>query len=268
MADMAWVDVEKAIQEGAIALLPTGVIEEHGPHLPLGTDTYSSWLFCALARRCLEARGIKTLIVPPCYWGINQATGAFPGSFTVRPETFKALLLDILSCLKTWGVQSVFILDAHGDPAHEHVIFSATKEAREVLSLDVCVLVEDYKAAMIGLTGEEPYVAVTRTPPLEGPMPDYAEIHAGAIETGMMLEYFPEMVNTDLARGLAPTRLTYDDVPQWQQGGAATREMMPLGYFGAPANYENDRDQVSQYFRALPEMYAEAIAGALSKRKP
>jgi len=48
MVDMPWPDVEKAIEQGAISLLPTGVIEEHGPHMSLGVDTYCSYLLCKL----------------------------------------------------------------------------------------------------------------------------------------------------------------------------------------------------------------------------
>ena len=40
MVDMAWPEIEKAAQEGAIVLLPTGVIEEHGPHMGLAMDIY------------------------------------------------------------------------------------------------------------------------------------------------------------------------------------------------------------------------------------
>lgn len=264
IANMTWVELEHAIQEGAIFLLPTGVIEEHGPHLSLGTDTYTSWWYCTSTRQLLEAQGIKTLIVPPCYWGINQATGAFPGSFTVRPETFKALLLDIFACLKTWGARHVFTIDGHGDPAHERVILDAVQSARETIAIEAYFLIEDYKVEMAGLTGREAHIVVARTPPVDGTMPQYAEVHAGAIETGMMKEYFPGLVDLAAARGLAPTRLTYADVPRWQQGGEAARAMTPMGYFGAPAEYERDLEEVRKYFHALPGMYAEAIAAVIN----
>lgn len=263
MADMTWVEVENAIREGAIALLPTGVIEAHGPHLSLGTDTYSSWLFCKSARRDLEAKGIRTLIAPPCYWGINRATGAFPGSFSVRPETFKALLLDTLQCLKDWGVTHVFNIDAHGDPEHQRAIFSALEEAQATLGLNAYSLLEDYLVPIMGLTGNEPYILVTETPPVDGPMPEYADIHAGAIETGMMRTYFPDLVKAGIAKQLGSTRLTFADIPTWQHGGETARQMTPQGYFGDPAAYERDLTEVRKYFDALPRMYAEAIAGVL-----
>lgn len=268
LADLPWTEVERSIQAGAVVLLPTGVIEAHGPHLPLATDTYTAWLLCDGIRRELEARGVHTLIAPPCYWGINQATGGFPGSFSLRPETFAALLFDILACLKTWGVQHIFNIDAHGDPAHERVIFQAVLEARTRLGIDARAVVEDYKAALLGFTGQEAHILITPTPPLEGEMPEYAEIHAGAIETGLMLDHFADLVNTSLAQTLPPTRLTYADLPAWQQGGQAARALTPQGYFGAPASYARDRQAVRAYYDALPACYAQTIAGALASQPP
>jgi len=266
IVDMPWPSLEKAIQDGAIALLPTCVIEEHGPHLSLGTDTYTAWLLCKRTCQHLESDGIKTIIAPPCYWGINQATGGFPGSFTIREDTFKALLLDIYACLHIWGVKHIFTIDGHGDPVHERVIFDAAKDAREMLGINAYVLLDDYKAEISGLTGKEAHIVIARTPALNGPMPQFAEVHAGAIETGMMIEYFPDTVDLESVKTLSPTQLTYSDVPRWQQGGATAREMTPLGYFGAPADYKRDLEEIQKYYDALPGMYAEAIANVIKNK--
>ena len=63
MVDMAWPEIEKAAQEGAIVLLPTGVIEEHGPHMGLAVDIYLAYILCKLTRRELESKSIKTHIL-------------------------------------------------------------------------------------------------------------------------------------------------------------------------------------------------------------
>ncbi|MBN1139691.1 MAG: creatininase family protein [Anaerolineae bacterium] len=264
MADMTWIEVEKAIQQGAIVLLPTGVIEEHGPHLGLATDTYSSWLCSQLTRRHLQAQGIPTLIAPPCYWGVNRATEAFPGSFAVRRETFQALLLDIFASLSAWGVRYVFIINAHADPEHERVLLDAVQEARVTLGLEAYAIVEDFKLELAGLTGQEATLVVTGTPPADGPELESVDIHAGTIETAMMMAYFPAQVNAGAAKELAPTQLSFEDVLTWQQGGSAARHMTPLGYFGAPADYETYLGPVRAYFDALPRMIAETIARFLA----
>jgi hypothetical protein len=67
MVDMTYPEIEKAAQEKAIVLFPTGVIEEHGPHLPLGVDTYEAYIKAKLLKAELEKKGIRALIAPPFY---------------------------------------------------------------------------------------------------------------------------------------------------------------------------------------------------------
>jgi len=83
MAHMTYLQIEEAAREGTSVLFPIGVIEEHGPHLPLAVDVYGSYLQSRGVKSELERKGIKSLIAPPFYWGINVATGSFGGSFKV-----------------------------------------------------------------------------------------------------------------------------------------------------------------------------------------
>lgn len=89
MADLTYAQVAAAAERGACVLLPTGVIEEHGPHLPLGTDAYGAYLLSRLTKRELAGHGFEALIAPPVYWGINAVTSAFPGTFRtgLRPRS-------------------------------------------------------------------------------------------------------------------------------------------------------------------------------------
>ena len=103
MVDMAWPDIEKAAKAGAVVLMATAVIEEHGPHMSCGTDTYLGYLLCKLTRRQLESKGVKAVIAPPFFWGVNSATHVFPGTFAIQPETAKVLLWDIFASLKSMG---------------------------------------------------------------------------------------------------------------------------------------------------------------------
>jgi creatinine amidohydrolase len=82
MVDMTWPEVKKAAENGAIVLFPIAVVEEHGPHMDLSPDIYQTCLGCRFLKQELEKKGIHSVIAPPYYWGINAATGRFPGSFT------------------------------------------------------------------------------------------------------------------------------------------------------------------------------------------
>ncbi|MDH5696402.1 MAG: creatininase family protein [Dehalococcoidia bacterium] len=257
MVDMTWPEVEKAAEEGAIVLLPTGVIEEHGPHMGLGVDAYISYLVCRLIRRELEATGIKTLIAPPYYWGINQCTGAFPGSFTVRKETIKAVLHDILASLKRWGFTYVFNINWHGDQEHNLAILEAINEAGIDTGIRAYCILEDSLVTRLGLTGKEDYVIIQKSPFPPEPPPKYLQIHAESTETSIMLHYFPDQVDAELARTLKSTDLTFDDLMVWRQGWSDARKVTPLGYFGDPASFD------LQAGKRLIEGYVQNVASLI-----
>lgn len=240
MVDMTWPEIERAAGQGAIVLLPTGVIEEHGPHMGLGVDIYASYMICKLTRRQLEARNISTLIAPPYYWGINHATGAFAGSFTVREGTMKAVLYDILSSLQHWGLNQAFNINWHGEYGQSVAIFEAIKEARADIGIEAYCILSDFDARRFRLTGKEDYVIIHKAPPPEAPPPEYIDLHAGSLETSIMWHYFPDQINAELARTLKSTALTYDELKVWGQGGSAARELTPLGYLGDPAGFATE----------------------------
>lgn len=235
MVDMTWTDIEKAAGEKTIVLLPIGVIEEHGPHMGLGVDAYCSYLVSKLTKQGLEERGIKTLIAPPFYWGINYATGSFPGSFTVRKETMKAMIYDILACLGRWGFSYVFSINWHGDHHHNMAILEALREARTETGIRAYYILRALDARRFNLSGKESHVIVQKDTRSPGPSPKYFEIHADSLETGIMQHYFPKQVNSKLARKLKSTDLTRRDLMQWRQGWSDAKRITPQGYFGDPA---------------------------------
>lgn len=221
MVDMTWLEVERAAKTGAIVLLPVGVVEEHGPHMCLGSDIYMTYLPCKLARRALAAKGIEAVVAPPFYWGINVATGAYPGSFTVRRSTMEALLIDTFACLKKWGFKKVFVLNGHGDTVHKSALNGAVAEANAGGGLDVAVI----RAPMA----------------YEGPKPRGWDYHAGAVETSMMAGAYPDLVDADLARTLEP---------EADFAAPAKRR----GYVGDPAAFD------AAAGRKAVEAYGKAIA--------
>ncbi len=239
MVDLSWTEVEREIKEGAIVLMPTGVIEAHGPHMCLGVDTYGSYIQSILVKKALDGQGIRTLIAPPNYWGINSMTGAFPGSFTLRPTTYKALIYDFMNSLKNWGVKYVFNINHHGDVVHCHTLFEGIKVSRESLGIKAYSIVSDFDCKRLGLNGDENHILVNTQPQIndESNGSKYIDIHAGAGETSMMVRYFPNQVNLEIAKSLQSTDLLYPDVVEWRKGGDIARGVTPLCYLGDPASY-------------------------------
>ena len=261
MVDMAWPEVEKAAKDGAVVLMTTGVIEEHGPHMSCGTDAYLGYFLCKLTRRELESKGVKAVIAPPFFWGVNSATSVFPGSFAIRPETAKALLGDIFASLKAMGFRHVFNINAHGDGQHKKAVIEAILEAQKATGMDIRSLVPEEDVRRMGLTGEPPsWVLLHRMPADESPRTPYLDIHAGAGETGIVAAFYPGLVDVALAKTLPPTTLKPAQAGEWLKDA---RKVTPGGYVGDPAKFKVE--EARAYLPEWCRLMAEAIAAHAAK---
>ena len=236
MADMTYPQIEKAAEQKLPVLFPIAVIEEHGPHMCLGTDTYLTYNLGKKIRKVLLDRGLDCLIAPPYYWGINVATNGFAGTFNVKPETMISVLCDLLACLKSWGFENIFLFSFHGDFKHNLTIINATKKAYEELGIGAYFIVPDFYIRRAKLSGKEPYLIVQPIQP--GTPSEFLDLHAGGSETSLMVNDFPELVDVDLARSLESSLTTFEGLKIWQQGGEKAKEITPLGYCGNPSEID------------------------------
>ena len=263
MADMTYQQIEDAVGNRLPILFPVAVIEEHGPHMCLGTDTYMAYAICRKIKTALKKGGMDSLIAPPYYWGINAATGGFAGSFTVKPETMSAILCDLLECIRNWGFNHIFLFNFHGDSLHNRTILDVMIKTYEVKGKGAYFIVPEYSLKHMGLTGKEPYLMVQPDVPVM-PSSEYMDIHAGGPETSLMLNDFPEMVDIKMAKSLKSSMTTSEKLSAWQQGGKTARDITPLGYCGDPS--EIDLEGASLYVRQTVEDISDLITGCLAER--
>ena len=103
----------QAIGEDPIVVIPVGSIEQHGNHLPVGTDSFAA---DAVARRAAEGwEGKRRLFLLPTVWsGLSPHHMGLPGSITLRSETFIRVLEDITASLLHQGVRRILLLNGHG----------------------------------------------------------------------------------------------------------------------------------------------------------
>ena len=130
LADMTWPAVEEAGRKNAPLLVPVAVIEQHGPHLPLATDTYGAYLLCREIQRALADSGLAAVIAPPYYFGLNPSTGMFPGSLSLKRNTMVSALSELLADYARWGFKQQFVVNHHGDPTHNDAIAEAIATVR------------------------------------------------------------------------------------------------------------------------------------------
>ena len=92
MSEMSWTEVEHALKERAIALLPVGTTEAHGPHLPVTTDTVIAIEMARRGAARLKQRGLHAVIAPPVTFSVSRLGAEFPGTVSLAPETAIALV--------------------------------------------------------------------------------------------------------------------------------------------------------------------------------
>lgn len=235
LAEMTSQDIEKASREGAIVLWTLGVIEEHGPHLPTGTDIYLPTARLRRVRTLLSEHGIPSVILPAYYWGVNHVTSSFPSSIEVRPEIMTELMVDVLKSLKKGGFKSVFCASGHNDALHNQTIYEGIKKGRESSQIDASFLVDSMVARRLKFKSTDPKVTIYSASH-EGTPPRFLDVHAGSFETSMMMATEPGLVRTDVMRSLRSTDLGPEDLAEWRKGHEHARKKTPLGYFGDPAS--------------------------------
>jgi creatinine amidohydrolase len=183
MINMTWQEVQEKADRGACVLLPLGVIEEHGPQLCLGTDIYTALVYCRFVKERLAQQGVEAIIAPPFYWGICQSTGSFIGSFRIRRETARELLIDILHSLCEFGFTRIFGINAHGDIEHQLAIMDAFKAVSGIDGMIAAYLFPKNLLHHYGLTGQEAYLCPIEPQTISVSASAVPDIHAGDIET-------------------------------------------------------------------------------------
>jgi creatinine amidohydrolase len=257
MADATFPEIEELARRHAVVLWGLGVIEEHGPHLPLATDVYIPSAVLDRVRQHLEGRQVPAMIAPPFYWGVNSITAGFAGTITVRPEVMVELMVDVFASFRRDGFEAAFCVSGHGDALHNQTLAAGVKKARLLTGLRAFLVLGalgTFHPERFGLDLAEPHFLRVDSPPLEG---RYLDVHAGALEASMMWGCYPDLVRQDICRALPPTNLGWQDLHEWRQGWSYARRKTPQGYFGAPAEADPERG------RALIEHQAELITAAI-----
>lgn len=184
LAECTWCDVDAAIDDGrTTVVLPIGATEQHGPHLPLRTDTTIGE---AIAERLASRLG-DAVVGPAIPFGPSREHELFPGTVSISPRTLRALLDDYVASLERSGFERVVLLPSHGGSCAS----VAAVHPELARSYDVDVVAIDDLGRYLELLNEG----------LDRAGIDHREpvVHAGAVETAVMLAVDPDAVRTERA---------------------------------------------------------------------
>lgn len=200
VAQMNTEQIRALDKQKTVVILTGGILEEHGPHLPSFTDGYSNeWLTQRLAEAIVERPGMSVLIFPTIplgHEGANEIgrTFIFPGTYSVRRTTLRAIFMDLATELGEQGFRQIFIMHGHGAPYHNLMLDQAGEFFRDT-----------YGGRMVHLRGLVPtaeQMAKLKLTPLnlnlsESERKEIGNMdeHAGFEETSRLMFLRPDLVS-------------------------------------------------------------------------
>lgn len=196
-------------------ILPIGSLEEHGPHLPLGTDTFHA---LEVAKRLARRRTV--IVAPPLFYGLCRSTSEHPGTVSLSGSTLRAVVLDLGREFYRQGMRHLVFLSGHAGGTHMAMLTDAGEALLEEFP-DLQIAVVNILELLREVLASRPELVKTQ-----------GDGHAGEIETALMLAAYPHLV-----KGTAPAEwprfpkhlLVRDKRRYWPGGvwgdpGQATKE--------------------------------------------
>lgn len=179
-------DLRTIVDDAAVALLPVGAIEQHGPHLPLNTDAaLAEGMALEAARRVGDDATV--LVLPTLCVAKSDEHHGFPGVLTLDAPTLQSVLVQLGRSVARSGLRRLVFLNAHG--GNVPVLQTVIRQLR-IEEAMFCV-----SAGWMSMG--YPADVVSADEMRDG-------IHGGLVETAAMLHFRPDLVKMELARDFVP----------------------------------------------------------------
>ena len=232
--DLTRPDIEAQIKANPLVILPAGSVEQHGPHLPTGTDTFAANIIShAVAER------MDGLVLPWTPLGVTPMHAPLPGTITLTPDTYMRIMIETCASLARHGARRLLVVNWHEGNSAPIAIAAEELHRQHGLSVVTC---------------HACYVAADLYGPSSGGL-----THGGEIEALAVLAYRPELVHLDRIAGssdhaqghmMDKLRRTRNYIPVLTD----IRSIAPSGWFGKP-----EHATVEKGTRMLADV-ADAIA--------
>lgn len=211
LSRMTWCEVED-LDRACVVLIPTGALEQHGPHLPLFTDSLIAGAVAEAVERNLPG---EVLLTPTVWLGASAHHLAFAGTLSASFEAYMRSLQSVIESLEPHGFEKFFIVNGHGGNTEPNGL--ALREIKR-----------RFPNLTVGHVGYFDYSQEVAAKVMEGPIREIR--HACEAETSLALHLFPDLVRRDLLRddGLTPNPpfagivATFDEVTEEGSFGYAT----------------------------------------------
>jgi creatinine amidohydrolase len=196
-SDLNTQDFASLNKSRTIAVLPLAATEQHGPHLPLSVDAdiVNGVVGHALPILKATAPDLPVYFLPTQAIGLSPEHAAFPGTLTLKPETLMRLWTDIAESVNAAGIHKLVLFNAHG--GHAGAMDVVSRDLRARLGMLV-YSVSWYQLPLLNAEGKDVNALFSDHEHRFG-------VHAGEVETSVMLALKPQSVQMDKAQNFHST---------------------------------------------------------------
>jgi creatinine amidohydrolase len=218
-AYLNWKQVDALPRETTLLVLPTAAIEQHGPHLPLATDTLINNIVLGRALAKVPT-DLPVYALPPVHYGKSNEHIGFPGTLSLSSATFMAVLRDLGSSLSKVGFRKIALYNTHG--GNVSLVDVMARDLRAEFGLRMFAM---HSAAGVAFEGLDPQERA------------YG-FHAGEVETSFLLASVPELVDRSAYTSNYIADVTKPGLLRPENAAATfawlTRDIAPSGVMGDP----------------------------------
>ena len=235
----------------AAVVLPVGAIEQHGPHLPIATDTLTGNELLGRALASLP-ESVQCWALPPLNYGKSNEHIEFAGTFTLSGATLAALISDVAASAARSGFRRLVLLNSHG--GNPPVVDMVARDIHQSTGLMVFPLHLARLGASRGVVSEHESAH---------------GMHAGDAETSTILALAPQLVRMDRRVGEVPTIPPGFALPTMPQGTLfawLTSDFSRSGVVGDPA--EASPEKGLRIVDTAVQRLAEALAAICEFETP
>jgi len=228
LEELSWKQIDDLDRNKTIFFLPISPLEEHGPHLPVGTDLLTIKDVVNEAVKTLNKKHpeLTYVILPPMPIGYCKFNTEFPGSFSVSGKIVRDVVYSIGSSLGNHRFKYLIICTFHLSVVHLRGIYSAIKKLESEFDLRIC---EPWGPHYYNneIQKREPKLGFDTT----------KEIHGGFRETSLMKYQYPYLVDESYKK----LQSMYRDVYSPRVLGKSFKELgLKEGYIGSPSRADVD----------------------------
>ena len=235
-------DLDGGVPERAVALLPVAAVEQHGPHLPLGTDAILTDAVVAAAR-AKGAHSASVLRLPTQRVGLSPEHLAFPGTLSLEAETVIAAWTAIGASVARAGLRKLVILNGHGGQTGLVDVVATRLRVSHGMTV--------VRATTFRLLGDDVEL---------GAVEERYGLHGGMLETSMMLAAAPDLVRRSAAVDFVSSAQAWEKRFAALEGEGATG----LGWMAQDLNPAGVTGNAAAATAELGHRIIDAMAGRLA----